>query len=201
MLFQYIDFLIIKSTLDAISMSKPREEEHLEAEEKIETLQFIHDKNYKLIELADNKAATILTINGIILTVVFALVSLSSDFFNLGDALDIIRLVCFALYFIFSGGSIIYSIKTISPLTMTGIKLEKDIFYYKNILQYENQEEYAKDVKDQLDDFPRIIRSFSHQIYSVSTVNERKYKNIRRCVWLLFGALVMLISLITVMFL
>lgn len=181
-------------------MSNKKNEENLEAEDKIKTLQFIHDKNYQLIELADSKATTILTINGIILTVVFALVSFTPESFTISNPMVIVRLVFFGLYFLFAGGSIIFSIMTISPLTVIGIQPEKDIFYYKNILQHKDQDEYADEVKNKLDDFALILRSYSYQIYSVSIVNERKYKNIRRCVWFLFGALVMLICLIIVMF-
>ena len=48
---------------------------------QLETLKAIFDHNYQLIGLADNKATAILTVNGIMLTVVIALVGFLGDFF------------------------------------------------------------------------------------------------------------------------
>jgi hypothetical protein len=58
-------------------------EKTLEEQEKLEIIKFIHDRNFRLIELADSKATSILTVNGIMLTVVFALASFIPGFFDL----------------------------------------------------------------------------------------------------------------------
>ncbi|MCE7746482.1 MAG: hypothetical protein GPJ52_15240, partial [Candidatus Heimdallarchaeota archaeon] len=50
--------------------------EPMNNEQKYETMKSIFDSNHQLITLADNKATAILTINGIMLTVVLAMVGL-----------------------------------------------------------------------------------------------------------------------------
>ena len=178
-----------------------KNETKLEAEEQIDVLKFINERNVSLIELADNKASTILVITGIMLTAVFALVGFIPSLFSFVTVTDYLRIAFFGIYFAATGGCIIFAILTISPLTDTGILPQKDIFYYKQILQYKNKEEYADDVEEKFKDIPLLMRLFAYQIYAVSLVNERKYKNLRRSILFLASSFVMFICLIAVSFL
>lgn len=158
---------------------------------KFETLKSIFDQNFQLISLADNKATAILTVNGIMLTVVLAMVGLLGDFFIFNKAIDYAAVVFFGLYVLSCLVSIIFSTFTISPFQKTGVPDVKHVFYYVNILEYENKAEYHKGLVKVLEDFSLIEREFSDQIYSISTVNQRKYKNVKWCVWTLLLSLIL----------
>jgi hypothetical protein len=175
-------------------------EKTLEEQEKLEIIKFIHDRNFRLIELADNKATSILTVNGIMLTVVFALASFIPGFFDLVTLKDYIKISFFSAYLLCSGASLFFSIRTISPIRDTGIPPPKNIFYYRQILRYKDVNEYINDVEEQLDNFSSVLRSLVNQIYSISSVNQRKYKNVLRCVWLLLFSFLIFILLIISLF-
>ena len=172
----------------------------LELEERLNMLQFIHDKNVKLIDLADNKATSILGINGLMLTVVFAIGGLIPDFLTFQTVLDYLRLAFLAAYLCFASISLIFSILTISPLKETGVLPPQGILYYRHIIRYKTKEEYAKAVESEFGDIPTLFETLTNQIYEVSLVDERKYRNISRCILCLFISFIMFIGLIVMMF-
>lgn len=179
---------------------KEHPEETLDSNQKLGILQFINDKNFQLIQLADSKATSILGINGLMLTVIFAVGGFVPDFFTFVDVMDYLRLILLGVYLTFAAGSLIFSILTISPLVEASGKPKKDIIYYNHILQFANAEEFAKEVKERLNDPDSLLKSLSDQIYSVSLVDKRKYTNIRRCILFVFISFVIFIALIIVMF-
>jgi len=164
---------------------------------KIETLKTIYDHSYQLVTLADNKATAILTINGIMITVVLALAGLKDDFFQIQNIWDIIAIVFLGLYLISCIISIIFSIMTISPLQNAGVNPKKHTFYYVNILEYKDQDEYNKGLTDVLSDYANIQKSFAEQIFALSLVNTRKYKFVKLCIWMLLISFLLMGVLIT----
>ncbi len=172
----------------------------LDPNQKLGVLKFINDKNFQLIQLADSKATSILGINGLMLTVLFAIGGFIPDFFSFTTIVDYIRLGLLGAYLIFAAGSLIFSILTISPLVEATGKPIKDIFYYNHILQYANADEFAEEVKERLNDSDSLIRSLSDQNYAVALVDKRKYTNIRRCILFVFISFIIFIALIVVMF-
>ncbi|HUT82671.1 MAG TPA: Pycsar system effector family protein [Candidatus Bathyarchaeia archaeon] len=164
---------------------------------KFEAMKTIFDQNYQLISLADNKATAILTVNGILLTVVLAMVGLLGGFFIIENKLDVAVIVLFGLYVLSCLVSIIFSILTISPFQKTGIPDKRHIFYYVNILEHETKEEYNKGLTKVLDDFSLLQKEFSDQIYSISKVNQRKYKYVKWCIWTLLVSLIIIGGFLT----
>jgi hypothetical protein len=159
-------------------------------EVKLETMKSIYEHNYNLIELADNKATAILTVNGVMLTVILAFVGLKGDFFDVSDAIDIASIVILILYLVSCIVSLVFSILTISPLQKTGITKPKHVYYYVNILDHSNVDEYNIELQNVLSDFSSIEEGFAEQIYSISVVNRRKYKFVKWCVWTLLSSFV-----------
>lgn len=162
-----------------------------DSEIKLETLKSIFDHNYQLIGLADNKATAILTVNGLMLTVVIALVGFLGDFFVFESYLDILAIVFFGLYLISCLVSLVFSILTISPLQRTGIPSPKHVFYYVNILEHKDKEKYHLALSEVLDDYNLIEEGFAEQIFSISVVNKRKYKFVRLCIWTLLSSFIL----------
>ncbi|NVM53870.1 MAG: hypothetical protein HWN66_09225 [Candidatus Helarchaeota archaeon] len=179
---------------------KENPEKSLESPEKLDILKFINDKNYQLIELADSKATAILGINGLMLTVIFAIGGFIPDFFQFENVLDYIRLSFFGAYLLFTALSLVFSILTISPLIEADAKPKKDIFYYNHILQFANKEEFTEEVKERLKDPSSLLTSLSNQIYSIAIVDKRKYTNIRKCILFIFISFIIFICLIVMMF-
>ena len=175
-------------------------EKVLDPNQKLGILKFINDKNFQLIQLADSKATSILGINGLMLTVIFAVGGFVPGFFEFVELMDYIRLGLLGAYLIFAAGSLIFSILTISPLVEAEGKTKKDIFYYNHILQFANADEFADEVKERLDDPDSLLKSLSDQIYAVSLVDKRKYTNIRRTILFVFISFIIFIALIIVMF-
>ncbi|NHJ49105.1 MAG: hypothetical protein FK733_15060 [Asgard group archaeon] len=159
-------------------------------EVKLEAMKTIYDHNYRLIELADNKATAILTVNGVMLTVILAFVGLKGDFFSVGNAIDIASIIILTLYLVSCLSSLIFSILTISPFQKTGIPKPKHVYYYINILDHKDTDEYNVELQNALSDFSLIEKGFSDQIYSISVVNKRKYKFVKWCVWTLLSSFV-----------
>ena len=170
----------------------PQQKNKPSDEVKLETLKTIYDHSYQLVTLADNKATAILTINGIMLTVVLALVGLKENFFKISYWMDILVIVFFGLYLLSCIISIIFSILTISPLQNTGTNPAKHVFYYVNILEHKDQSEYNQNLDSILGDFADIQRSFAQQIYSLSVVNARKYKYVKLCIWILLISFILM---------
>jgi len=164
---------------------------------KFEAMKSIFDQNYQLISLADNKATAILTVNGILLTVVLAMVGLLGEFFVIERGIDIAAIVFFGIYVLSCLVSIIYSILTIAPLQKTGIPEKRHVFYYVNILEYETKDEYNKGLSNVLNNFNLLQKEFSDQIYSISIVNKRKYKNVKGCIWTLLISLIIICVFLT----
>jgi hypothetical protein len=170
-------------------------------EVKIESLKSIYEHNYALIELADNKATAILTVNGIMLTVILAFVGLKDNFFTSANILDIFAIISLSAFLISCLTSLVFSIITISPLQKTGVTPPKHVFYYVNILEHNSVDNYHNGLNKVLDDFFLLERGFAEQIYSISIVNKRKYKFVKWCVWTLlssfvFVAILLVLSLI-----
>jgi hypothetical protein len=136
------------------------------------------------------------------LTVLFAIAGFVPDFFTFDspDATDFVRLGLLSAYLIFAGGSLVFSILTISPLVEAAGTPQKDIIYYNHILQFANEEEFSDAVKERLKDPDSLQKSLTDQIYAVSLVDKRKYGNIRRCILFLLISLLILIALIIVVF-
>ena len=171
-----------------------------EPELKIETLKSIFDHNYQLINLADNKATAILTINGIMLTVVLAFVSIiGMDLFIIMHYLDLLAVIFFGLYLVSCFTSLIFSILTISPLQKTGIPSPKHVFYYVNILEHKNKKEYHMALSEILENYSLIEEGFAEQIYSISVVNNRKYKFVRLSIWTLLSSFILVVAFFIIM--
>lgn len=165
--------------------------EPMNNEQRFETMKQIFESNYQLISLADNKATAILTVNGIMLTVVLAMVGLLGGIFDIENRINIAAIVFFVAYLVSCLTSIAFSIFTILPFQKTGIPDPRHVFYYVNILEYGDKDEYVKGLRSVLDDFSKIEEEFSDQIYAISVVNLRKYKNVKWCIWTLFLSLIL----------
>ena len=163
--------------------------EPMNNEQKFETMKQVFDSNYQLISLADSKATAILTVNGIMLTVVLAMVGLLGGFFSIENRVNIAAIVFFVAYIISCLTSITFSILTILPFQKTGIPDHKHVFYYVNILEYKDKDEYLKGLRTVINDFSLIEEEFSEQIYAISVVNLRKYKNVKWCICTLLSSL------------
>ena len=165
--------------------------EPMNNEQKFETMKQIFESNYQLISLADNKATAILTINGIMLTVVLAMVGLLGDILNIENKVNIAAIVFFVAYLVSCLTSITFSTMTISPFQKTGVPDPGHVFYYVNILEYGNKDEYLKGLRKVLNDYSLVEKEFSAQIYAISVVNQRKYKNVKWCIWTLLSSLIL----------
>lgn len=165
--------------------------EPMNNEQKYETMKSIFDSNYQLITLADNKATAILTINGIMLTVVLAMVGLLGSIFDIENKVNIATIVFFVAYLISCLTSIAFSIFTILPYQKTGIPDPGHVFYYINILDHSNKDDYLAALRKVINDFSLVEEEFSEQIYAISVVNLRKYKNVKWCIWTLFISLIL----------
>ncbi|MBK5112098.1 MAG: hypothetical protein KGD59_04295 [Candidatus Heimdallarchaeota archaeon] len=163
--------------------------EPMNNERKFETMKSIFESNYHLISLADNKATAILTVNGIMLTVVLATVGLLGNFFDFENKVNLAAIVFFVAYLVSCLTSISFSIFTILPFQKTGIPDPRHVFYYVNILEYKDKDEYLKGLRGVLEDFSRVEEEYSEQIYAISVVNQRKYKNVKWCIWTLLSSL------------
>ncbi|NHK30801.1 MAG: hypothetical protein FK730_05580 [Asgard group archaeon] len=172
-------------------MSSKKSTQIPKEETKIETLKSIYDHNFHLIELADNKATAILTVNGIMLTVILALIGVIGNFFSVGTAKEIVTIVFFILYLISCISSLVFSILTITPLQRTGVLSPKHVFYYVNILENQNLDKFQQELHQVLNDFDLIEKGFVEQIFSISVVNKRKYKYVKWCVWTLLSSFVL----------
>ncbi|MCK5299448.1 MAG: hypothetical protein KAJ76_11105 [Candidatus Heimdallarchaeota archaeon] len=165
--------------------------EPMNNEQKFETMKQIFESNYQLISLADNKATAILTVNGIMLTVVLAIVGLLEGILDLESKMKIAAIIFFVAYLVSCLTSISFSIFTILPFQKTGIPDPGHVFYYVNILEYKDKDEYLKGLRKILDNFSLIEEEFSDQIYAISVVNLRKYKNVKWCIWTLLSSLIL----------
>ncbi|NHJ31465.1 MAG: hypothetical protein FK732_01255 [Asgard group archaeon] len=165
--------------------------EPMNNERKFETLKTIFENNYRLIGLADNKATAILTVNGIMLTVVLAMVGLLGGVFEVQNKVNLAGIFFFVAYLVSCLTSITFSILTILPYQKTGIPDPDHVFYYVNILDYGNKDEYQKGLKKVLNDFSLVEEEFSDQIFAISVVNQRKYKNVKWCIWTLLSSLIL----------
>ena len=163
--------------------------EPMNNERKFETMKSIYETNFQLIGLADNKATAILTVNGIMLTVVLAMVGLLGGVFDLATKIDIAALIFFVIYLISCLTSITFSILTILPFQKTGIPEPKHVFYYVNILEHTDKKEYLTSLRNTLKDFTHVEEELSEQIFAISIVNQRKYKNVKWCIWTLLTSL------------
>ena len=165
--------------------------EPMNNEQKFETMKQIFESNYQLISLADNKATAILTVNGIMLTVVLAIVGLLEGILDLESKMKIAAIIFFVAYLVSCLTSISFSIFTILPFQKTGIPDPGHVFYYVNILEYKDKDKYLKGLRKILDNFSLIEEEFSDQIYAISVVNLRKYKNVKWCIWTLLSSLIL----------
>ncbi len=165
--------------------------EPMNNEQKFETMKQIFESNYQLISLADNKATAILTVNGIMLTVVLAMVGLLGGIFDIENKVNIAAIIFFVAYLVSCLTSIAFSIFTILPFQKTGIPDPRHVFYYVNILEYNGKDKYLKGLRKVVNDFSLIEEEFSEQIYAISVVNLRKYKNVKWCIWTLFTSLIL----------
>ena len=165
--------------------------EPMNNEQKFETMKQIFESNYQLISLADNKATAILTVNGIMLTVVLAIVGLLEGILDLESKIKIAAIIFFVAYLVSCLTSLSFSIFTILPFQKTGIPDPGHVFYYVNILEYKDKDEYLKGLRKILDNFSLIEEEFSDQIYAISVVNLRKYKNVKWCIWTLLSSLIL----------
>ena len=165
--------------------------EPMNNEQKFETMKQIFESNYQLISLADNKATAILTVNGIMLTVVLAIVGLLEGILDLEFKIKIAAIIFFVAYLVSCLTSLSFSIFTILPFQKTGIPDPGHVFYYVNILEYKDKDEYLKGLRKILDNFSLIEEEFSDQIYAISVVNLRKYKNVKWCIWTLLSSLIL----------
>ena len=102
-------------------VEKMSKKEPMNNEQRFETMKQIFDSNYQLISLADNKATAILTVNGIMLTVVLAMVGLLGGIFSIEKSVNIAAIVFLVAYLISCLTSITFSILTILPFQKTGI--------------------------------------------------------------------------------
>ena len=130
--------------------------EPMNNEQKFETMKQIFESNYQLISLADNKATAILTVNGIMLTVVLAMVGLLGGIFDIENKVNIAAIIFFVAYLVSCLTSIAFSIFTILPFQKTGIPDPRHVFYYVNILEYNGKDEYLKGLRKVVNDFSLI---------------------------------------------
>ena len=121
--------------------------EPMNNEQKFETMKQIFESNYQLISLADNKATAILTVNGIMLTVVLAIVGLLEGILDLESKIKIAAIIFFVAYLVSCLTSLSFSIFTILPFQKTGIPDPGHVFYYVNILEYKDKDEYLKGLR------------------------------------------------------
>jgi hypothetical protein len=129
--------------------------------------------NIEWLRFSDTKASIILTVYGIIITIVY---SNSVDVFQAISSSKFIQIICI-LSAISSLISIYFAFRCINPTLEN--KNPNSIIYFGHIAdRFSNFDEYHQATKDIINNEERLSTQISEQIYTISKIAWQKYFNV-----------------------
>jgi hypothetical protein len=160
----------------------------------------ILDSENKLVERADQKAISLLSILGVFMVFFIA-------YFRVMP-INILTAVLVSLYFFFALLSIIHLIMAIRPRIRKDLDEAKgkdnvlscDPAFYTGICSFPNASAYKESLQNVLKDEALVSEIYIHEIYSVAKINAVKFKYVQRGVVLVITSLAIELSIIVYLF-
>lgn len=144
--------------------------------------------NSEWLKFSDTKASIILTVYGIIITIIY---SNSVDVYEAISSSKFIQILCI-LSAISSLISIYFAFKCINPTLEN--KNPNSIIYFGHIAEkFSTYEEYHKATEDIIDDELKLKNQISEQIYTNSKIAWKKYFNVSWSIRLFVLTIVLLL--------
>ncbi|WP_457556455.1 Pycsar system effector family protein [Candidatus Harpocratesius sp.] len=168
----------------------------MKIKDKNDFLNLAFQNNQEMINFADSKASTALTIQSIIISAGMAGALLSDTFQILKDPIQVnspglfwVYIICLGLFLISSIAGIILSISVIYPRESQeeGEISREGTFYFGHIASYKDSDEYISKI-DALDE-RQLSEEYCRQIYQISKIAQKKMKILSTLFIILIGNL------------
>ena len=153
-----------------------------------------YQNNIQLSQLADGKANTLISINGVIISIVIALVSPRFDTMGPGLAAAIILLIGCTISLAFA---VIASRPRIDKRTIEpnhALDDDVNLLFFGEFLNL-SSEEFAEAMRNLIVDRNLVYSKMTRQIYSIGLVLEKKYLRLQIAYNIFLATLVMAVSL------
>ncbi len=171
----------------------------MSAQELHITLRILESEN-RLLERADQKSISLLSILGVFMVffVVYYRIIPINPF--------TVTLIC--LYFAFALLAIVSLIMAIRPrISGDRYRAESetsailpDPAFFSGICRFSNVEAYKAALGEALKDDSSIMNMYIRQLFSIAQINNRKYKNVQRGIFMVIAALVIELAIIVYLF-
>ena len=165
--------------------------------DNIELILRILESENRLIERADQKSISLLSILGVFM--VFFIV------YYRVIPVNTLTLVMVMLYFIFAILSIYNLIMAIKPRIRTEQADAKaapvcDPTFFGGICRFADPSSYKEALQDMMKDESSVIETYSREIYNVARINSEKYRHVQRGVFLVISTLAIELAIIVYLF-
>ena len=171
------------------------------SEDKLSALLRIFDNETRLLERADQKSISLLSILGVFM--VFFIV-----YYRI-IPVNIITVVLASLYFLCAALAIVSLMMSVRPRIQWGSQeisgkadeIQKcEPAFFAGICEFPNFSSYKQSVETMLGDNTSVFEIYARQIYSLAHVNAAKYRHLRRATLLVVIAIALELVIIAYLF-
>ncbi|MFX0095674.1 MAG: Pycsar system effector family protein [Candidatus Hodarchaeota archaeon] len=168
------------------NQDQDQEKTSLEITEQIGYFKYSFEHAQKLVEFADSKASTLLTLHAVIVTIISAALFIDDIRLKIDSIIDSIIVFTIIAIILISTGLLINVIRPREAYN------DESLFYYRKIAQYSDENEYFNSF-NQLSP-PNIAKALANQAFEVSKIATIKMRCIKRSLILLIIYLVLLVT-------